>query len=53
MLFPSSGIGGLSAKSACPKEGFSYARFLLYTTAPGVAVQKFSSLSLQIRQENF
>src|SRR3979490_2870977 len=29
-----SGINGLSAKSARPKEGFSYARFLLYTTAP-------------------
>src|ERR1700730_4792057 len=28
-----SGINGLSAKSAPPKEGFSYARFLLYTTA--------------------
>src|SRR3979411_3269116 len=28
-----SGINGLSAKSACPTEGFSYARFLLYTTA--------------------
>src|ERR1700682_2383163 len=29
-----SGISGPSAKSAPPKEGFSYARFLLYTTAP-------------------
>src|ERR1700704_5910453 len=29
-----SGISGPSAKSARPKEGFSYARFLLYTTAP-------------------
>src|SRR6202142_395906 len=28
-----SGINGGSAKSAPPKEGFSYARFLLYTTA--------------------
>src|SRR3979490_1157328 len=29
-----SGISGPSAKSAPPKEGFSYARFLLYTNAP-------------------
>src|SRR5260221_11085343 len=29
-----SGIKGRSAKSAPLKEGFSYARFLLYTTAP-------------------
>src|SRR5438045_1173678 len=29
-----SGIDGLSAKSASSKEGFSYSRFLLYTSAP-------------------
>src|SRR4051795_11004910 len=29
-----SGIDGLSAKSARCKEGFSYSRFLIYTTAP-------------------
>src|ERR1700738_2933434 len=29
-----SGISGPSAKSAPPKEGFSYVRFLLYTPAP-------------------
>src|SRR5881392_1066054 len=29
-----SGIDGLSAKSARSKEGFSYSRFLIYTTAP-------------------
>src|SRR5256714_14094371 len=29
-----SGIDGLSAKSARSKEGFSYSRFLLYTSAP-------------------
>src|SRR5438046_9647913 len=29
-----SGIYGLSAKSARSKEGFSYSRFLLYTSAP-------------------
>src|SRR5450759_3329701 len=34
ILVSCSGINGLSAKSARCTEGFSYARFLLYTTAP-------------------
>src|SRR5664279_1998700 len=34
ILVSCSGINGLSAKSARSTEGFSYARFLLYTTAP-------------------
>src|SRR5664279_569167 len=32
---PASGISGRSAKSTAPKEGFSYATILLYTSAPG------------------
>src|SRR5260370_12305559 len=34
ILVSCSGINGLSGKSARSREGFSYAPFLLYTTAP-------------------
>jgi glutamyl-tRNA synthetase len=39
------GISGLSAKSASPKEGFSYARFLLYTLRTATPSRSFPAIA--------
>src|ERR1700730_16950876 len=50
ILVSSSGINGLSAKSALSKEGFSYARFLLYTLRAVRAYPAFPTIATMTAQ---